>query len=317
MLLRHPKNTASLACLLIILFSVLGSGGLLASDDEASTVTIFFTGLVDGNYGPCGCTTTPSGGFSRRAAYARQYAEEGESHILHVDLGGMFLPLGPHAEAVNQQFLKAVETLPLSVLNLGSANLFMWDQIASSQLSEHFISTNLTPFDSSRSTPERYRIVTIPETTGKSGPLSIGFVGLTSPRSVKPNSGFRGDDPLQALQAIKAEVMEEADFLVVLTDIEQRPGEEFHANLARAHPEVSVILAAESVYALHEPEMVNHAIILSSVERGRHLGQLKLTIDGKGKVQEVEPEFIQLDDTRPEDPHFLSIQNTLQRLLPG
>ena len=308
------KRKGPLILCLLLLGTALQAGTLQASDEELSRVTFFYTGWIDGNFGPCGCTTTPSGGFSRRAAYARDYSRSHDAHVLHVDLGGLFLPLGPHAATVNQEFLKALEQLPLEVVHLSPADLFLWDEIAASRVWDRFISTNLTPFDSSRRVPRRYRIVEVPGTRGR--PLRLGFVGLSSPRTVRPNSGFRGEDPVQAFEKIKDTVLEKADLLVVLTDIPQRPDQDFHTSLAQAHPEVGVILASEKVYMLHDPVVVNQAVILSSVERGRHLGKLELGVDTRGRVQEAKPEWIQLDENVPDDPHFLSVQETIEGLLP-
>ena len=142
-----------------------------------------------------------------------------------------------------------------------------------------------------RTGPARYRII---EASAGEEALRIGFLGISDPRKVKPNSGFRGENPAQAVQEIKTEVLKEADFLVVLADIPQRPEESTVDQLARDHPEIIAVLTTEDLYRLHEPRVVNNAVILSSVERGRYLGQLQLAIDERGKVEEFEPDFILL-----------------------
>lgn len=288
---------------ILILLSFCSSG--LSADRKTAEVTIFFTGLVRGNYGPCGCNTEPSGGFARRSAYAQRYASGHNSAIIHVDAGGILMPRGPRAAHVNPEMLNAVRDLPVSVVNLSPPDLFLWDDVAASDLGQRFISTNLSPLDPQRRSPARYLII---EASEGEEVVRIGFLGISDPRKVKPNSGFRGENPLQAVQA---EVLSEADFLVVLADIPQRPEESTLDQLARDHPEIIAVLTTEDIYRLHEPRVVNNAVVLSSVERGRYLGQLKLALDENGKVLEFAPDFIQMGEEPPQDQRFLEIQRTL------
>ncbi len=306
-IIRYMARTAAGCCLLgLVTLGSLGSSH--ASDRSRDDITIFFTGLIQGNYGPCGCDTDPSGGFSKRSAYAREYAAGNGSEIIHVDVGGILMPRGPSAGHVNPEMLNAVRDLPIRVVNLSPHDLFLWDEVVSSDLGERFISTNLSPLDPHRPTPARYRIV---EVFGGREARRIGFLGISDPRKVKPNSGFQGKNPAQAVQEVKAEILQEADFLVVLADIPQRPEESTLDQLARDHPEIIAVLTTENLYRLHEPRVVNNAVILSSVEQGRYLGQLRLVIDGGGKVQEFEPDFILLDQDRRDDPRFLRIEKRL------
>ena len=61
---------------------------------------------------------------------------------------------------------------------------------------------------------------------------------------------------------------------------------------------------------------MNHAVILSSVDEGRYLGQLRLVIDESGQVQEFASDFIQMGQGQAEDHRFLQIQKSLARYLP-
>ena len=302
---RVSRGACFLAGVLILL-SFYSNGH--SADRKTAEVTIFFTGQVRGNYGPCGCNTEPSGGFARRSGYARQYASASDSAIVHVDAGGILMPRGSRAGHVNPEMLNGVRDLPVSVVNLSPADLFLWDEVAASDLGERFISTNLSPLDPQRRSPTRYRII---ETFEGKEVVRIGFLGISDPRKIKPNSGFRGEDPARAVHEIKAEVLKEADFLVVLADIPQQPEESTLDQLALDHPEIIAILTTEDVYRLHEPRVVNNAVVLSSVERGRYLGQLKLAIDENGQVLEFAPDFIKMGEGQPQDHHFLEIQKSL------
>ena len=306
------KVRASFFFLVFAMVSMIGNT-LVVSETQAEKVTIFFTGLVRGNYGPCGCSTVPSGGFAKRSAYASNYIQKSKSQVLHVDLGGILLPRGPNAGYVSPEILNAIRDFPVKVVNLSPSDLFLWDQIASSDLNGHFISTHLSPLDSDRRIPERFRIVKVEL---ESINIDIGFLGISDPEKVKPNSGFIGEDPVLAVSRIIDTVLKEADFLIVLADIPQQSTVTTFEKLAWNHSEIIAFLTTEEGYRLHEPRIINNAVLLSSVERGRYLGQLELLIDKMGRVQEFIPEFIQMSDELEEDPHFLKIQKTLAPYLP-
>ena len=105
------------------------------------------------------------------------------------------MPRGPRAAHVNPEMLNAVRDLPVSVVNLSPPDLFLWDDVAASDLVDRFISTNLSPLDPQRPSPVRYRII---EVLAGEEVVRIGFLGISDPRKVKPNSGFRGEDPARA-----------------------------------------------------------------------------------------------------------------------
>lgn len=312
---RFPRRRNRVSSRLAVVLASFLAVALLygESDNRTTRVTLFFTGMIRGNYGPCGCDVNPSGGFARRAGYAAQYSKDHSGPILHIDLGGVLMPRGPHSARVNSAILEALEKLPMSVVNLSPDDLFDWDGIAASELSDVFISTNLSPLDARRQVPRRYRVIDIEL---EKGTLRLGFLGISDPSLVKPNSGFTGMDPLEAIEETKSEVLQHADALVVLTDMPQRPDNRLHEQIARNNPEVIAVLANEPFYELQKPRTVNKAILLSSVERGRYLGQLQILFDESGHVKALEPDFIQLKAGVPEDQWFLGVQKALESYLP-
>ncbi len=205
--------------------------------------------------------------------------------------------------------LDSFRSQPVRVFNLAPEDLFLWKKLAGSQLpSTQIISTNLSPRSASAPQPDRYAIIEIAaEELATSRPLRIGFLGLSDPALVKPNSNFSSVHPLKAVQEVKAEVLKKADFLVVLGDISR----ETAAQLALQHPEIRAVLIAERHFVLNPPEEVNNAVILNSVERGRYLGRLTLDIGTSGKVTGHEADFIELGELVPEDPELLRRQGQL------
>ncbi len=295
-------------CALVLLASLSLSAKLLgASDTKAPKFALLFSGWITGTFGTCGCKVEPNGGFPRRATFSRQYAEEFGAPLIQVDAGSIFAPQGPDANTINEAILKAMEILPLSVMNLGAEDLYLWSELASQQGRDtRIISTNLVPRRASVKRPDRYAILTLkPGQTGLEKDLRIGFMGIVEPGRVKPNSGFRGQDPVAAIAEVMPELAPQVDFVVVLADYFRKgsaePGSLLH-RMASDNDKIYAILTTERQYRLYEPVQVNNAIILSSIERGRQLGRLVFELDEKGQVSGYESDVVDLDRSYPDDP---------------
>jgi 2',3'-cyclic-nucleotide 2'-phosphodiesterase (5'-nucleotidase family) len=232
-----------------------------------------------------------------------------------VDLGNYFRPLGPSSEEVNKFLTASFDSLPLHVMNLGPEDLFMWKQLSRSKFgTTKLISTNLTPKDSSLPAPERFAVVEVPgDKIGVKKNLRIGFLGLSNPTLVKPNSGFEASDPLEAVAGIKSEVMKKADFLLILADLPKMTA----IRLAKAHPEIYGVLMVERAYIDPTPEQVNNAVLVWSMERGRYLGQLVFELDPAGNVTTFKPTKVALDVNVPEDQAMLRKQTELDAKVPA
>lgn len=293
----------------MIAILLCGLTPLLASDDNSPRLTLLFSGWVTGTFGPCGCVAGPSGGFPRRAGFSRSYEKESGATIIQVDAGSLFAQPGPDAEVVNSALLKGLELLPVQVMNIGSEDLYMWPKLAASEnLPTHFISSNLRPRSGDRAQPDEFAILTLPaEQTGLSKELHIGFLGIVDPARVKPNSGFRGMDPVQAVAEVMPQIRDQVDFVVVLADYFRMDSLEAESPLyqiASQNPEVYALITTERRYILHPPQQINNAVVLSSIERGRQLGRLVFEFDEKGKVESYQADFVDLDASIPDDPQL-------------
>jgi len=248
----------------------------------------------------------------------KDYRAKAGAYDLQLDLGNYFSSPGPNANAVNNVMLQSLKALPIRVLNLGAEDLHYWEKIRefvqAKQAPTQVISTNLVPKDPAVAAPPRYAIVEIPgERIGLRRPLRVGFVGFCDPAGIKPNSRFKASEPAQAFAAVRPELMKRADFLVVLADLPRATAKQ----LPVGHSEVLAVLLAEKHFVMYPPEQVNNAVILSSTERGRFLGQLEMQLDELGRVTVFKPEVVQLVAGVPEDPGLLAIEKQLTAQLPA
>lgn len=313
------------ACLSVLLFYLVAACFLAAAAtgsgaDGPSRLTLFFSADVRGNFEPCGCNTTPAGGIARRLGVTKAYQEKSRDYILQVDAGNYLLQPGFTSGAINKLMFESLAQLPVRVLNLASEDLYFWNQLRTIDPTTQVISTNLVPRRKSVQAPARYAVVRVPAgELGLERDLRIGFLGLTDPQRVKPNSGFRAIDPLLAVEQIKSEVLEKADLLIVLGDIPREEAEIEPRSrirlLAEKHPEIAAIFLTEARYVLFPPQKINNAVILSGVERGRHLPRLTLLMEEDGRIVDFEFDAVELKAGVAEDPVWQEKQKAVARSL--
>ena len=293
-----------------------GAAVILAADDSGSEVRVLFSGEVQGGFQPCGCAGGPTGGLARRLGYRDEVRKDWHGPLIQIDAGNYLAAPGPNAQAINQMMFQSLDRIPISVMNLGVDDLYWWPALSKEARSEtHIISTNLVPRRSGLAVPAAFAVLDIPLAGNSKQKLRLGFLGLADPARVKPNSGFRALDPIEAVRKVKPEVTQQADALVVLWDI-IRPVGSFPANspvrkLAEENPEICLILTTEKRDILYHPQTLGHATVLSGVERGRYMGDLRLNVGADGTIEVVDPKFVELKDGSPEDPQMLREQNNL------
>jgi hypothetical protein len=323
MILSHLEMAVSTRYLVLPMILTLGFGWLAGgeADRGKAAVRLFFTGDVRGSFDPCGCPAGPTGGLARRVGYARALARTESGTQLHIDAGNYLEMPGPQAAAINRLMIDSLSRLPISVLNLGIEDLFWWSDLATVDLPHtRIISTNLVPRRETLPAPAPYAVIEV-ETGGaaRDGKLRIGFLGLVDPAWVKPNSGFRALDPLEAVARVKEEVAGQSDILIVLWDTirpqGEIPGDSPIRRMAEQNDEIRFIITTEQRFFLYDPILINRATLLSSVERGRYLGELLLEIGPDGGLATAEARFEEMKEGVPEDPVLRAEQARLSTQL--
>lgn len=246
--------------------------------------------------------------MARRAGYIKSYSEKKDAFVVNLELGSFFLPLGPGSTPTNALMLDALDMLPMHVFNLTSEDLFLWKEIAARKFERtHFLSTNLVAPARYQTKPETSAIVEVPGAGAGGKALRIGFIGFADPASVKPNSGFRAKDPLEAAASVVPQLKGKVDFIVAVGEI----SDELAEALAERFPEIYAVLKMNRLFQLPTPQQVKNAVVMSSVERGRYLGQLEFSIDADGKVQAYQPDLVEMSRDVPDEP---SIQRRVVEL---
>lgn len=250
-------------------------GGALASQ-TASAVTIVHTNDVLGELEPCGCRTNPLGGMARKANLLK-HTEDKE--IIQLDAGDLLFPSIDIPEALKKQsmlqaqyLLKAMDQTHHDAVVPGEKDFALG--VASFQklargTKVKFIAANLKA-KSGKKFLEPHLLLKRKDEKGKTVTVAvIGLVGesLKWPKELKASS---------AIAAAKAEVKalrSKADYVVALT----HEGFEQDEALAKAVPEIDLIVGAHTQSFLQAPPVVNHALIVQSSFRNQYVGLVSLS----------------------------------------
>ncbi|MFH1965425.1 MAG: hypothetical protein ABIJ42_07760 [Acidobacteriota bacterium] len=192
----------------------------------------------------------------------------------------------------------ALEAKPVSVFNLASEDLNLIGGLDMGSVEgTAVISTNLiSPVGTGFEHVKRYSVKEAVLSNG--WPIRIGFLGIADPRMVKPNSGFSAKDPLSAIAEVLPEIKDNVDLVVVIGEMTEETADK----IAGKFPEVYAVLRSERSFRMTKPRQVSNALIMSSVERGRMLGQLTLSLDSEKKVASYTYKYVDLNQRVKSDP---------------
>ena len=201
----------------------------------------------------------------------------------------------------------ALESKPVSVFNLASEDLNLIGGLDMVSLKgTEVISTNLIPpgdpgFENLKSYSVREAVLS------NGWPVRIGFLGIADPRMVKPNSGFSAKNPLSAIAEVLPELKNKVDLIVVIGEMTEETAD----RIAGKFPEVYAVLRSERSFRMTKPRQVSNALIMSSVERGRMLGQLTLSLDANKKVASYTYKYVDLNQRVQGDPALAALAGEL------
>ena len=153
----------------------------------------------------------------------------------------------------------------------------------------------------------------LPYIIKKVGPLKIGIIGLTTEETAyisMSSEDFEFRDPVIEAKTISEKLKPQVDLLIAVTHM--GVSEEIHAypergrsdrELARAIPELSVIVGGHSHTLLEKPVQEGNTLILQAGEYAKYMGELHLKVSSDQKtVLSYEYEMHTLDQNILQDP---------------
>lgn len=147
--------------------------------------------------------------------------------------------------------------------------------------------------------------------------LKAGIFGLLGIDGIEcaPTSGMNFRDYIEAAKTTVAAIKEEgADVIICLshcgTDGDGANGEDF--DLAKAVPDINVIISGHSHTTYAEPILCGSTIIVSAGEYLANLGSITLNVQN-GAVSLTDYALIPCDESVPEDPALSAVYDTFKQ----
>lgn len=275
----------------------------LVTDD--AQLVIFYASEQKGSLEPCGCPKEPRGSVPRLQAYLDA------STAANPDTPWVLLNAGYFLEDAIGVGGELREDVPLSNrwMVRGLAQQGSWTAINTGyvdlpgvvELGAEFPALPLVSANVRARTDDVAPI--LPWVEVQAGALKVGITGITTPGvSFVPTPQYAVEPPGPALEAVLDDLRGEVDMVVLMA---------FQAiddarTLARAHPEITVVVDAFGHHESVPPFTVGEAIWVKSHYQTQRLGELRLWIED-GQVVRALDRKVELDPDIPGDPALTDI----------
>lgn len=274
-----PLGRAGMLCLLIALGGPAG----------AAQLSLVYSGNLNGELEPCGCSAEGNlGGIKRRATMLKRLRAQ-DPDLFAVSAGGLLVSDMPFDRITSAYILSGMARLGYDAVGV------QWRDLAygTGVLAEHelpWVASNWRepgPFQQER------RITR--------GGTTLAFFQWLDPR-VSPQQKMGGGQPpatedADALAGALARAKGAGAVTVLATTLALERAQQ---RLPLAHVDILIIRARPDEYG--EPREVAGTVVLEPGTRGMYLGRLNLELDGEGRIAQWRHEVIAMPPSVPDDP---------------
>ena len=281
-----------LQILLILSFAFISFCECCAQD-----ITIIYTNNNNGNIAECECEDLPYGGLARKKTVFDRIRSEHKNTVL-VDAGDFLDQFGTRLSQ-DELVIKLYEKLGYDAVNIGDNELANEKLFFDSKLLASKI-----PLVSSTLTNQKNGKVAKPYIIKIFGALRVAFIGYTPKSSFQYFPAWKKlavqiENERDQLKKALAEVSGKADLIILLSNA----GDDEDYNLAKAFPEIDIIVGGHSQVELEEPVQIGKTIIVQAGGSGAYVGQLDITFTKKSnKAKIIANKLIPLDKSVKDHP---------------
>jgi len=257
----------------------------------AGTITLIYSGNMDGELEPCGCAAeTDYGGIKRRATMVDRLRAE-QPDLFLISAGGLLVAEGAHDDLKSTYILKGMGMLDYDAIGVQWRDLaFGPDFLAGHRLP--LVASNWR--DGAAFVPER-RI-------RRAGHTLVFFQWLDpaqSPQRQMHEQGRLVSEHTQDLAAALRRAKADGAVTVLASTL---PLDEARTQLPLDDVDVLLIRARYELFG--EPQQLGHSLVLQPGSRGMRLGRVDLTVDGAGRVTGWKHQVIPLSESIPDAPRL-------------
>ncbi len=258
---------------------------------QGTNVEIVYSGNIDGELEPCGCSVEGDlGGILRQSSTLKKLRQENKD-LIALSSGGLIVSMVPQDKLTAEYILKAYSTLAFDAVGVQWSDLAYGDEfVLENKL--NWVSTNKSGGDFSD-----HRVIT-------RGDLTLTFFSWLDPAS----------SPQLAMQSqTNDQLANDMDALAKHLQQAQKNGlTVLSTTLTLAQAKrlplkfVDVLLIRSAYELFSEPQQIDNTLVLQPGSRGMRLGRLTLTLADDGRIAGFEHEVISMPGTVESDPALLS-----------
>jgi len=279
------------------LFGVLALPLVLGCSKPPETLTIAFSNDMVGQIRSCGCVAKDYGGLGRRATFVRAARDTSENFIL-LDAGDFFGVTINYGREKAQLTMQAMSMIGYNGIVIGEKELglgldFVREQQAKFKLPIVVANLRDARTDSLIFAPSRVAAL--------AGGLRVGIIGVMGDRLELPPQVEAGTLEITApVDAVRAEVERignDADLIVALAHM---PIQEAR-NLARAVPEIDLVIAGHDGKTMRRVRKWGSAYVLQVPSEGRYAGLAFAVLGEGGNISHFDAGVMPLTARYPDD----------------
>lgn len=278
--MRRNRGVMKLLWLLLLLPALAW-----AQDDK---VHIVYSGNIDGELEPCGCSIEGnSGGILRHSTTLKRLRRE-HPDLITLSGGGMLVSMVPQDKLTGEYILKGVAELDYDAVAL------QWNDLA---YGVDFVRGRGLPWVASNWSGDAFATG---KEIGRGGHKLFFFAWLDPTQSpqaaMHAEYGQVGDDPDVLAKGLQQAQQQGLTVLSTTLTLEQ----------ARALPlqYVDILLVRAAYEEYGEPQIVDGTLVLEPGSRGMRLGMLELTLDENGRIAGFDHRIISMPPAVADDPEL-------------
>jgi len=268
------KKHATFLCIVIILITLLFSASSGFANPSSENITIVYTGNLDGELEPCGCSEGGNkGGLKRRAQGIDELRAE-DPDLFLISSGGLLISEIQEDKLKSQYILKGLTALDYDAIGV------QWKDLA---FGKDFLTQHKLPLVISNSSDLDFSQKIISRKNKKE--LAY-FSWLNPSKNMQENLAFKNTEKLK--QAL-AEAKNKKQLTTLATTYSLKSAQK---KLPLENVDILIIRSKYEHYG--EPQQIGNMFVIQPGSRGMRLGKLKLSINAANTITDWQHTVIPL-----------------------
>lgn len=250
---------------------------------QEKSLTLIYSGNLDGELEPCGCSIEGDlGGILRHATTLKRLREENPD-LVALSTGGMLASVAAQDKLTGEYILKG-----FSQLNYDGVGV-QWSDLA---YGDAFIRDAKLPWSATNLLSQGFAKSREIERNGQRLAFFSWLDPAQDPRAAMHGKHQTVDADLEKLRQALQQARQRGALTLLATTL---PLDQARATLPLALVDVLFIRAAYEVFG--EPQKVGDTLVLQPGSRGMRLGRIDITLNSAGRIQQWRNEVIPMPST--------------------